>query len=71
MPLLPASGGAQSLPCDYSEGSSTVEVHDLCVCSTLYNTMPNMPATSGEYHNEHKQAMVVDEHPWVIKPLNG
>lgn len=36
----------------HMEGSSAVEVHDMCVCSTLYCTRPNMPSTTGEYHNE-------------------
>lgn len=35
---------------------SASETHDLCVCSTLYNTFPNMPSTSGQYHNEQHQA---------------
>lgn len=50
------SGGPRPLECVYSEGSSAVEVHDLCVCSTLYNTLPNVPSTTGEYHNEQHQA---------------
>lgn len=44
------------MPCTYQEGSSAVEVHDLCVCSTLYNTQPNLPSTTGEYHNERHQS---------------
>lgn len=40
----------------HQEGDSASETHDLCVCSTLYNTMPNLPSTSGEYHNEGHQA---------------
>lgn len=47
------------MECTYMEGSSAVEVHDLCVCSTLYNTLPNMPATSGEYHNEASRSQGV------------
>lgn len=40
----------------HMEGSSASEVHDLCVCSTLYNTQPNLPSTTGEFHNERHQA---------------
>lgn len=56
MPELPYSGGSHPLEVVNQEGNSTSEVHDLCVCSTLYNTMPNLPATSGEFHNERHQA---------------
>lgn len=43
----------------HMEGSSASEVHDLCVCSTLYNTLPNMPSMSGEYHNEKTRSQGV------------
>lgn len=39
----------------HQEGSSTSEIHEMCVCSTLYCTTPNMPSTSNEYHNESRR----------------
>lgn len=49
------SGGPQPLEVVHMEGSSAVEVTDMCVCSTLYCTVENKPSTSGEYHNEHNR----------------
>ncbi len=69
---LPWSGGPQPLEVVNMEGSSASEVHDLCTCSTLYNTAPNMPSMSGEYHNEsRKRVFPMDEHPWAVKNVNG
>lgn len=39
----------------HQEGSAPSEVHEMCVCSTLYCTQPNMPSTSGEYQNESRR----------------
>jgi hypothetical protein len=36
----------------HQDGDSTSEVKDMCVCSTLYCTRPNLPSPTGEYHNE-------------------
>lgn len=49
---LPMSGGPQPMECVYCEGSAPSEIHMLSTHSTLYNTLPNMPSTTGEYHNE-------------------
>jgi hypothetical protein len=53
----------------HQEGSSATEVHDMCVCSTLYCTTPNMPATSGEYHNEHARYPQPESSPLAFHNL--
>jgi 3'-phosphoadenosine 5'-phosphosulfate (PAPS) 3'-phosphatase len=71
MPMLPMSGGAMPMQTVTVDGDAASETHDMCVCSTLYHTMPNMPATSSEYENESRKMPKDAADVWTVRPLNG